>query len=168
MSELEELQTIEVYLANSVQRTVDKTLIDLEDLIETMKFRGMANSEIRTVLKNDLREGGRYFGAFSNGLGRTVGNTVEEAGGVASRALFEQAGVEQWQWQTAGVNVCPDCKPRNGDIRTLDQWRLVGLPKSGFSVCGHSCQCTLVPSGKGRKIRRRAERKKELKERFGN
>ena len=101
-------------------------------------------------------------------LGRTVSNTVEEAGGVASRALLEEAGVEEWQWQTAGVNVCPDCKPRNGDVRTLDQWRLVGLPKSGFSVCGHSCQCTLVPAGKGRKIRRRAERKKELKERFGN
>ena len=167
MPEIEELTAIEVSLYNSVQRTAERTLLDLDELIEQMRLRGMDDAEIRAFLLSDLEDGGRYFGAFQNAIGRIVTNSVEEAGGVASRGVFQRAGVREFLWQTAGGNVCPDCKERSGRVRTMDQWRLVGIPKSGFSVCGSNCNCVLVPSGSGRSIRQRAERKRELREKFG-
>ncbi len=167
MPEIEELTAIELSLYNSVERTAQRTLFDLDELIEQMRLRGMDDAGIRSFLLSDLEDGGRYFGAFQNAIGRIVTNAVEEAGGVASRGVFERAGITEFQWQTAGGNVCPDCKERNNRTRTMEQWRLVGIPKSGFSVCGSYCNCVLVPSGSGRNIRKRAERKRELKLKFG-
>ncbi len=163
-----ELTAIEVSLYTSVERTTQRTLLDLDGLIEQMRLRGMGDAEIRAFLLSDLKQGGRYFGAYVNAIGRSVTNALEEAGGVASRGVFESEGIKEFQWQTAGGNVCPDCKDRSGRIRTMEQWRQVGIPKSGFSVCASNCNCVLVPSGSGRKIRQRAVRKKELREKFLN
>jgi hypothetical protein len=42
---------------------------------------------------------------------------------------------------------CGDCKGRNGEIRELYVWKLVGLPKSGFSFCNADCTCEIVNVG---------------------
>ena len=164
--EIQELQAIEVSAYLSVERITQRTLIDFDELISTMRSRGMGDGQIRAFLLSDLQGEGRYFSSFTNAIGRHTTNALEEAGSVASRAVFEANGIKEFQWQTAGGNVCPDCKDRSGRVRTLEQWRLVGIPKSGFSVCGSNCNCVLVPSGKGRGIRNRSERKRELRERF--
>ncbi len=108
------LTAIEVSLYTSVERTTQRTLLDLDGLIEQMRLRGMGDAEIRAFLISDLRTGGRYFGAYVNALGRLVTNALEEAGGVASREVFESQGIKEFQWQTAGGSVCPDCKDRSG------------------------------------------------------
>lgn len=57
---------------------------------------------------------------------------------------------EKLIWITrADTKVCISCKPRHGQIRTLAEWRRLGLPGSGFSVCGPEDRCQLVPAGKG-------------------
>ncbi|HCI03987.1 TPA: hypothetical protein DE059_03595 [Candidatus Peribacteria bacterium] len=167
MPEIEELTALEISLYTSIDGTTQTTITSIEELIGKMRLQGMDDDSIRRFLVNDLKSGGRIFGTYTNALGRFTTNAVEEAGGIASRGVFERAGITNFQWQTAGGNVCPDCISRSGDTRTMEQWRMVGIPKSGFSVCGFNCNCVLVPSGKGRSVRNRAARKKELKEKFG-
>ena len=42
-------------------------------------------------------------------------------------------------------DICPDCRPRQGRIETMELWELIGEPRSGFSMCGTDCTCRLVP-----------------------
>ena len=51
---------IEIQLAGSVQKTV----VDLETLIQQMRTAGATDDVIREVLQRDLETGGRIFGGF--------------------------------------------------------------------------------------------------------
>ena len=113
--------------------------------INSMRLSGMASSEIRKVLVADLITGGRIFGQFKNGVKRISKNAIEEAGNIAALKSFEQKGMKQYKWITVGKNICPDCKPRHATTGDLEFFRNIGMPKSEFSVCGHNCNCQLVP-----------------------
>jgi|TARA_Y100000310_G_scaffold169339_1_gene169392 hypothetical protein len=39
--------------------------------------------------------------------------------------------------------ICKDCLGRNDEINTMAYWKVVGMPKSGFSMCQLSCGCRL-------------------------
>ena len=59
---------------------------------------------------------------------------------------LEAAGAS-FMWVTSGRdNVCPSCEPRHGQVRTMPQWRRVGLPGSASLLCGAECNCQLVPA----------------------
>jgi hypothetical protein len=40
--------------------------------------------------------------------------------------------------------VCENCLSRKDEIDTMEYWKLVGLPQSGFSMCQYGCGCKLV------------------------
>jgi hypothetical protein len=113
--------------------------------INAMRLSGMASSEIRKVLVADLIAGGRIFGQLKNGVKNISKNAVEEAGNIAAQKVFEQQGLKQYKWITVGKNICPDCRPRHATTGDLEFFRNIGMPKSEFSVCGHNCNCQLVP-----------------------
>lgn len=54
-----------------------------------------------------------------------------------------------YTWRTESAKPCPDCLRRNGQRRTLEEWELIGRPRSGFSVCGRNCKCILDSTGEG-------------------
>ncbi len=118
---------------------------NLVSRINSMKLSGMATSEVRKVLVADLITGGRIFGQFKNGVKRISKNAIEEAGNIASLKQFRQKGYKEYKWITIGKNICPDCRPRHGITGDISYFSTIGLPKSEFSVCGHNCNCQLVP-----------------------
>tara|TARA_Y100000401_G_scaffold10522_1_gene7187 strand:- start:1050 stop:1544 length:495 start_codon:yes stop_codon:yes gene_type:complete len=113
--------------------------------INSMSLSGMSNAEVRKVLVADLIAGGRIFGQFRNGVKRISKNAIEEAGNVAAIKSFEAKDYKEYKWITVGKNICPDCKPRHGTRGDISFFSTIGLPKSEFSVCGHNCNCQLVP-----------------------
>ena len=120
--------------------------MDLQGLISTMKASGMDNKAIKDVLINDLRTGGRLFGNYRNQIKNTVQSGIGISGGNASRSTFEKAGVKQYRWTAIGdKRVCADCQPRHGEVDSLEFWKTVGLPQSGFSICRYNCRCQLLP-----------------------
>ena len=140
-------RTLEIILASQIATAAAHTTLDLAGLVQAMKASGMSNNAIREVLLTDLSESGRIFGAYKNAVKNTVGSAVGRAGNIAQKAAYSDAGVQEFRWVTAGVNVCPDCDSRNGEIGTMEYWETVGLPKSGFSVCQQHCQCPMpVPT----------------------
>jgi hypothetical protein len=114
--------------------------------VGSMQTSGMSQESIRKVLLADLVTGGRIFGQLRNGVKRISKNALEEAGNLASMRVFEDNNYKQFRWVTAGKSICPDCKPRHGDTGDISYFSTIGLPKSGFSVCEHNCNCQLVPT----------------------
>ena len=65
----------------------------------------------------------------------------------SSRNTFESAGVKQFRWVSVGdKSVCPDCQDRHGEEDTMEYFKTVGLPRSGFSICQSSCRCQVLPA----------------------
>jgi len=132
----------------NLNRTVSVTTINLESLIETMRSSGASDKVIKEVLMNDLKNGGKIFGQFKNqfkAIGEYgIGNMANI--GIVSVLSSKYEG-QEYKWQAVGRNICPDCQDRHGQIATWEEWKLAGLPQSGFSVCGMHCKCTLVNEG---------------------
>lgn len=141
----EELDIMEASLLVMLAAAVSKTVLELQAQIETMRLAGMIDAEILNVLASDLGAGGRIFGAFKNSIKSSVINAPERAAALAMGAVWAANEISSFQWITAGGRVCPDCEPRHGEVMTMIEWRTVGVPKSGFSVCGANCRCVLVP-----------------------
>ena len=75
---------------------------------------------------------GSYNQAWQSGMQETQERTSE-------------GGARMYRWRTNSSNTCPDCAARNGRVQSWKTWELVGMPKSGFSVCGANCKCSLEP-----------------------
>ena len=137
----DEYEALGVILSGQIANAAAHTTLDLAGLIQSMKASGMSDDAIRQVLLADLTEGGRIFGAYKNSVKNTVGSAVGRAGNIAQKQAYSSAGIQEFKWVTVGSNTCPDCEERNGEIGTMEYWEIVGLPKSGFSVCQQHCQC---------------------------
>ena len=134
-----------------INQAVEKTIIDLETLIQQMKLSGASDDAIREVLMQDLKTGGKIFGTFKNQFKATADLGIGKMSQLGSVYELDKRGLKEYKWQRAGKNICPDCKSRHGQTGSWDEWALFGLPKSGFSVCGAYCNCDLVPTGEWQK-----------------
>ena len=139
------IEDLREFMTITINAAVDKLVLDVNELSNTMRVSGASNKEIYDTLENDLKESGRIFGAFKNKSKATISNGVENAANITSEQVFSQAGVERFMWVTTGGNVCPDCQDRAGLTGKMSFFANLGLPKSGFSVCREYCQCQLVP-----------------------
>ncbi len=168
----ERLATLEIIIGIKVSSAAAKTVIDLNTAIQTLKATGMSDKGIKNILQRDLKEGGVIFGTYKNAIKNTTGSAVQMASTEATRSIFEERGVKEYKWITAGGNVCPDCLPRHNEVATYEEWEIAGLPRSGFSVCGANCGCTIVPSNyRGENLESalyRTERVKQLRKKYKN
>lgn len=126
---------------------VDKTVVDLQTLINQMRASGASDDVIREVLQRDLATGGRIFGGLRSQFRATGDFAVSQMSNIGSAYEMSSEGLTEFQWQTAGNRICDDCKGRSGDTKSWAEWETVGLPATGWSVCGSHCKCTLVPTG---------------------
>jgi hypothetical protein len=123
-----------------------KMSLTLSQVIRQMGADGTDLAEIERVLINDLRTGGQIFGDFRAnfksqmryGLERTARNEVFDA----------HKDVKLWVWVAIGDDsLCDDCDDRNGDVMTLDEWKAIGIPGAGTTICQDNCRCGLAPEG---------------------
>ena len=144
---------LSVVITTQLENNSARVALSLEELVVQMRASGATDDIIREALEQDLANAGRIFGAYKNSTKNSVKNAVLSAGNIASKQVYEQAGVVDFKWITLGMTgSCPDCNDRHAEIGTMEYFETVGLPKSGFSVCGANCQCQIVPEaykGKG-------------------
>ena len=134
-------------ITNQLSKVATETSMDLQGLVSTMKQSGMSDKEIKSMLMNDLTGGGRLFGNYRNQVKNTVRTGIGISASNGSRNSFESAGITEYRWVAVGdKSVCADCDRRSGEIESMDFWKNVGLPQSGFSICRYNCRCQLIPA----------------------
>ena len=145
----EHIDKATMIISIQMDSAVNKTVVDIQTLISQMRASGATDDVIREVLQRDLETGGRIFGGLRSQFKATGDFAVSQMSNIGSAYEMTTEGLREFQWQTAGTNICNDCKGRSGDIKSWEEWETVGLPATGWSVCGSHCKCTLVPSGTG-------------------
>lgn len=137
---------LRLIIGNQLSNNAAETVLTLEELVSQMRESGMDGASIKAVLMEDLTQGGRLFGSYRNKVKNTVKNGAGMAANESSRTAFEEAGVQEYRWVSIGdKSVCASCEPRNGEIGTMEYFKTIGLPRSGFSICQSNCRCQIVP-----------------------
>ena len=137
---------LEIIIGTQLGNAAASTTLTLEELITSMRASGMENDAIKSVLMNDLTQGGRLFGNYRNQVKNTVKNGMGIVANDSSQAAFEEAGVQQYEWVAVGdKSVCIDCERRHGEEGTMEYHKTIGVPRSGFSICQSNCRCKLIP-----------------------
>lgn len=135
-----EIEQVAIFLNAESDILADK----LEIRIRQMMTSGMGAPQIIDVLKRDLRGGGPLFSGFASTFKSQVFPVIDN---VAQGAVIDQnTDALKWKWITTSYDPCDDCKPRHGQVKTYAEWEKLGLPRSGFSVCGDYCKCVLAPT----------------------
>ena len=134
-----------IVISNQLSNAAAVATLDIQGLVLSLKASGMSDLAVRAILLDDLSTGGVLFGTFRNQVKNTVKSGVGMAGNIGSQNAFIKAGVEEFTWIASSSKPCPDCVPRHGDTGTMEYFRSIGLPASGFSVCQMNCHCQLLP-----------------------
>jgi len=143
---------IEINIGEGIEASIQQFLIELRKTVMTMTNAGMSVDEIKAVLARQAEGGTGAIGGFKKNIRDTVTAGINEAANEAIYSDYKNAGVKKYRWVTVSKNPCPDCIERHGQVETWEDWELIGLPKSGFSVCQENCKCQLLPvdyTGKG-------------------
>lgn len=118
-------------------------------IIEQGRINGQTSEGIKENLRRQLLPGGRLSSMVEASLKRSHSTFVYQSSGFGQESIRKQAinPKTKLKWVINSFNTCPDCLVRNGRIETYEMWLKLGMPKSGFSVCGNNCKCDLIPVG---------------------
>ena len=143
-----DLQRVEIIIGAQAENIIDRLLGEVKTRLTMMIEGGRMTQEAAiAVLLEDLRTGGRTFGAYKNGMRNIGANAVRGATNEAIIDRYRETGIELFRWVTVSGNPCPQCDDRQGQVETLQFWEDAGFPKSGFSVCQDNCKCIILPEG---------------------
>jgi hypothetical protein len=127
--------------------SVITTISEIEMLIASMSIAGASADTIRATLIYDLNNGGRIFGSLVNGITNGTGIGITTSSQIAQMLEYAKAGIKEYKWVAVSKNPCFNCEERAGRQEEMAYWEMIGLPRSGFSVCRGNCKCHLEPSG---------------------
>ena len=89
-----------------------------------------------------------FLARFENATHREIVDSMRHEAKVALNSRFTEMGYgpkSPFTWITvSGEGTCPDCSPMHGITKTRENWAGVG-PQAGWTICGMSCKCDLVP-----------------------
>lgn len=125
--------------------SVSITSVRLDEYVKISLLQGRTEQEIEAELTKDLEEGGRIFGEFRNSIKATAHGNIRR---VSDIGQFAFEGIEKMmRWITVqDQRVCDDCMPRHNKSKTMEAWEVLGLPRTGWSVCRDNCRCVLADS----------------------
>ena len=149
-------------ITQATQRQADKRLkvivkkIDREFMalkgdvavqVQQLRNAGFSSKQILTELSR--------LGASKAGFQQAFTNKARKLSAVVARSEMANGKFEayapyierdaKFQWITISSNVCPDCQARAGKVLRLSEWRKIGVPRAGFTVCDINCHCQLIP-----------------------
>ena len=136
---IDEIVTLMIFDSESFALNVDKYVTQL-------RSNGINDETIEEQLTKDMEEGGKIFGLLKNAIKASVVLGIAQA---ARFGQYEEFDMDQdFTWITvAGHRICSDCEERAGETLPFSDWELIGLPGSGWSLCGSFCYCVLDPTG---------------------
>jgi hypothetical protein len=139
-----------------------KKSMTLDEVVKKMKKEGYSDSEIKEQLI------GRASEQLLGGLGvskERIKEIIEDIEMGRNKSPISDDKVIEYRWviekcdidddtkenilEECGVDFissegyCEDCLNRKDEIGTMEYFRTIGLPNSGFSMCQFGCGCRL-------------------------
>jgi hypothetical protein len=145
-------EKMEIEIGAGIEATVEQFLSEFKKSVTTMSNAGMSVEQIKATLSKQVQESTGALGGLKKNLRNVTVTGINEAANQGMYAEYKNTGLSRWRWVTVSAKPCPDCAERHGQVETWEDWELMGLPKSGFSICQDHCHCKLVPEnyqGKG-------------------
>jgi hypothetical protein len=128
----------------SLESSAVRTAITLEKFIQTNINNGVSPENLEEFLLKDLDEGGQIFNEFRKSIASTSNGAINNFRDSGQWAEDEEVNIKAWRWVAVLANTCPQCVERHGDVKTMEEWEIEGLPRAGFTYCKENCQCILV------------------------
>jgi hypothetical protein len=125
---------------NKIQIDFDKYVSKQQLQLAPEAFKSMLNGQSsipQTLIDSFINRISSVFSGAVN-YAETIGELLAKIPGKDNEILV---------WQNVGIKNCPDCQGREGKEATREEWLQIGFPKSGWSICGHNCNCVLVGKG---------------------
>jgi len=145
-------EKMEIEIGAGIEATVEQFLAEFKKNVTTMSNSGMDIKQIKSVIAKQVQESTGSLGELKKNLRNIVISGVNRAANEGMYEEYKDAGASRWMWVTVSGKPCPDCAERHGQVETWEDWEILGMPQSGFSICQDHCKCKLVPEnyqGKG-------------------
>ena len=145
----ESLEGLESYIDEVIRAEAVFAAALIEKEIAILRAGGLSDEGIRLRLQADFDSKGRIFGQIENNIKGHVAGLITAASAKAQEEVYLDAGIDtdlrKWVTVNRGTKkVCPDCPSRHGQIERLIDWQDIGMPGSGWSVCGPHDDCIFV------------------------
>lgn len=130
---------------------IDKEIGILKADIDIFKKRSaIAGFTTKDTIKNLIiaaKEKEGFSVGFSKRIKQINVAAVRRERSSAEIAEYEKKALpgEKWQWISISGKPCPDCEARAGRVFSLPEWRKLGTPGSGRTICNVYCKCKLIP-----------------------
>jgi hypothetical protein len=144
--DIRNLLTITVH--NGMVLEAEKATISMQQHVQMLRAGGMTDAAIRELMIADFHaENSALFSSYKNGVRELITGGVHQSYqlGVTNEYLSSYGDEAPMKWTVESDNPCDDCAARAGEVDTLRNWTIRGMPKSGFSRCGRRCLCSLTP-----------------------
>jgi hypothetical protein len=124
--------------ANMSQMLIDNFITTMRETIGDEEIYSMIESGESQVVANEVKSARNTL----DRVGEQTRTVAAQTGAIEK--ISEEDDNDEYEW-VLGKNHrhCPDCEARAGRTETLEDWELIGTPKSGFSVCQDFCRCQL-------------------------
>ena len=129
----------------SIVRKATEVQLALEEYIDSQVGRMSTEAIKEAVFEGGTTVASNAIKTFQSFISKLVHGTINDSWGqgTAEFQRTERPLETEYTWVNESAKPCPDCAGRGGEKRPYSEWELVGLPRSGFSVCNKSCKCTL-------------------------
>ncbi len=138
-----------------------KKTLTLEEVVKKMKKEGYSDTEIKEKLMGEVSE--KVLGGLGVSKERTE-KIREEIERDKDSPISDDEVEYKWVIGKCDIDddtreyilgecgkdfinkegVCKDCFERKDEVGTMEFFRAIGLPQSGFSMCQEGCGCRLV------------------------
>ena len=141
-------------IAKKIDREFRALKGDVAVQVQQLRNAGFSSKQILTELSR--------IGAQKVGFQQAFTNKARKLSAVVARAEIANGKLEAYmpyveddalfQWITISTNVCPDCQARAGKVLRMSEWKKIGVPRAGFTVCDINCYCQLIPHAMSEKM----------------
>lgn len=134
-----------------LSREANSTQMGLDSYIATLEASAISEESIREmVFGGGSKVASTFTEAYKRKIVSIIDQSINKAWGDGMTARQALEGKQRlFTWRVESAKPCPDCSARNGQKRSLSEWQLAGLPRSGWSLCRKNCKCILDSKGAG-------------------
>jgi len=132
----------------NLKNKLSNPAISLDEYIKIRLAEGTTKEALKEELLKDLAEGGPIFKDFRKMFKPTFAKSFKRFN---NNELEDIKWPLQYIWtslHSSKYPSCPDCLERDKQLKTWEEWRKIGLPRSGKTRCKKNCKCVLIPEYK--------------------